>query len=1032
MRYKVNKTTAKDLLKPLENLTDVLQTVHRFIDAKLADYVFFPLSQLFGESKKLPPRVLERSLICLRFLILHGWRDSISSEVGKQLLILLAFLAGGSPTDPKPEQVDEDVALNAFDCTTALFKSSVASSLGSHGTVNPESIPLLGHAVTVILEGIANASPTRVRLAASRTLNALVDNLDDEDALENFFPGIVSTLTKVLSAGMRTKTPYRLLEACIRLLDQVFRRILTDDRCLHPVVASDISKRVKTEKGRSWVEATSGQVKQALSSIVPLRYHDRLEVQDSLFSFCTSVLTNCRRTLENCTTLMLETLVILSANSTTTTSIRRLHQLQQLLASDAGLLDVLKESTYDWAQSLPRIITSNDETKRTKILHQLSSAFRLLFAQDVDLKSLNDLTANNLQSSVCLAIEASTGRTISAVANGSADVGQMLQSAAPSKDLQTFAPVIFDFTSQGSIVEGLQSLISQFHNSAMSTALERTLTESLKLSTGNEQIASFWLVLQLLGNSSRQALGTEEWLNLPGSSLDPLAEDAYAFSLEVLEKSTYDDTVDWRLQALSLEVLTLQARSQGAEFRPELVDALYPVLERMGSSNALLQQHAVTCLSIVSHACGYSSASELVVDNADYLVNAVAVKLNTFDISPQASQVMLMMVRLCGSVLIPYLDDLIESIFAILACYHGYPRLVESLFEVLQAVVEEESKSSTKAIDASVANLRKPYNPTSVTDIMARLDNLKNKPSSDSPPSSPEPPSEPEPPAPPSTNQPSPTSKPHVLIHTITLQTTHHLSTPSLPLRRLLLSLIASSLPTLLAQDDPPTSSSSPETTNNDHQFLPLLATLWPHITRQIFPPSSSPSPNTSSFHNSKPASTAPSTSTIQDLPTLLLALATLTATLQTGGSFLLSRCETLLPPLAHLAHNLHHLFSQESRTLGPARAQRGLKYKCWDALVGAVVAMVMYVGITREMEEGVFEVLGEALVLERGVGGGGGGGGKRKEEVRGVLEGVNPGGLWLLVEGRRGRERDGGMEDQGGWEKPVVEGWEFEDVEFY
>lgn len=1011
LRYKVNKTTAKDLLKHLENLTEVLQTVHRSLDAKLADYVFFPLSQLFGESKKLPPRVLERSLFCLRFLILHGWRDRISSEVGKQLLILLAFLAGGSPADPKPEQVDEDVALNAFDCTTALFKSSVASSLGSHGTVNPENIPLLGHAVTVILEGIANASATRVRLAASRTLNALINNLDDEDALENFFPGIVSSLTKVLSAGTRTKAPYKLLEACIRLLDQVFWKVISDDRCLQAVVASDSSKRVKSEKGRSWVEATSGQVKQALSSIVPLRYHDRLEVQDALCSLCTSVLTNCRSTLANCTALMLETLVVLSANSTAPASIRRLHQLQQLLASDAGLLDVLKEATYDWAQILPRVITSNDETKRTKILHQLSSAFRLLLAQNVDLKSLNDLTAGNLQSSISLAIEASATRTISAVSSNTADVGQMLQSVAPSKDLLTFAPVIFDSTSEGSMVESLQSLIRQFGNSAMSTTLKRNLTESLKIESDNGQIANFWLALQLLGNRSTQALGTEEWLHLPGSSLDPLAEETYVFSLEILDKSTYDDTVDWRLQALSLEVLALQARSQGTDFRPELVDALYPVLERIGSSNALLQQHAVTCLSIVSHACGYSSASELVVDNADYLVNAVAVKLNTFDISPQASQVMLMMVRLCGSALIPYLDDLIESIFAILACYHGYPRLVESLFQVLQAVVEEDSKSSTGAIEASVANLRKPYKPTSVSDIIARLDTMKTRPSSVSTPASP-PPSEPESsPAFPSSKEASSSSKPHALVHTITLQTIHHLSTPSFPLRRLLLNLIASSLPALAAQD-PPTSD---DETNKEHQFLPLLATLWPHITRQIFL-SSSPAPS-----SKIPSTTSSSPSMTQDLLILLAALATLTTALGTGGSFLLSRCEALLPPLTHLANTLQHLYAQEVKSLGPVRAQRGLKYKCWDALLGSVVAMVQYVGITREMEKGVFEVLGEALEL---------GDRMRKGEVWQVLEGVNPGTLWVLEEGRRWREK--GVEDERIWEKPVVEGWEFGDVEFY
>lgn len=178
-------------------------------------------------------------------------------------------------------------------------------------------------------------------------------------------------------------------------------------------------------------------------------------------------------------------------------------------------------------------------------------------------------------------------------------------------------------------------------------------------------------MLQTSEHTSLCSHETSQWLNLASDEIDDTREEAYSFALEVLEKSAYDHTVDWRLQALSLETVALQAKLQAKDFRPELVDALYPILERMGSSNAALQQDAVTCLSIITNACGYPSASELVTDNADYLVNAVAVKLNTFDISPQASQVMLMMVRLCGSALIPYLDDLIDSIFAILACYHA-------------------------------------------------------------------------------------------------------------------------------------------------------------------------------------------------------------------------------------------------------------------------------------------------------------------------------------------------------------------------
>lgn len=969
----------------------------------MADYVFFPLSHVFSESKELPPRLLEHALSCLRLLIRQGWRDRLSSEVGKQLLILLAFLAGGSATDSKSKQADEDVAAIALDCTTSLFQSSVASSLGSQGAISPENVPLLGHTLTVILDAISNTSAIKVRLAACTSLNGLIDGIDDEEALRNFFPGIVSCLTRVLSSGIRSKTPWKVLQACIQLFDQILRKILTDDDLSSSVVPVRTSA-ARESPTNSWIKATASQVKVALSTVLPLRYHDRHDVQEALFTLCLSVLTECRAALGDSTSMILEALVALSSHAALEDSRRRSQRLQQIFASNLDLLDVLKDSLYDWTVALPRVVTSNDETKQTRTLEQLSTALQLLSAHDTDMRAFNDLVASNLRSGVASAIQLSSTHAITSVASGSAEISRVLQSATSSRGDRIFGPVIFDSTSQGNLMAGLQMLVKQFESSAMSLALQRSLTESLKSTTGNEQIATLWLMLKLMGNQSPQDSETEQWLNLPSDCLEPLAEEAYSFSLEILDRSAYDGAVDWRLQALSLEVVALQARHQGQDFRPELVDALYPILERMGSNNAALQQHAVICLSIVSDSCGYPSASELVVHNADYLVNAVAVKLNTFDISPQASQVMLMMVRLCGSAIIPYLDDLIESIFAILACYHGYPRLVESLFEVLNAIVEEGAKASPRAIEPAIKTTpspRRPYKLTTITDVVTRLQFVKNRsdctsPSTPSPEPDPETSSTPEPEAPqPSTAEnPPPQSKAHSLIHSITQQTTHHLSTPSPPLRRLLLSLIASSLPSLNPQ--------STIQADNDTIFLPLIATLWPHVTRQIFPPISS----------------SPSTATPADLPTLLTALQTLTTLSQHGGSFLLSRFSDLLPQLQTLYHQLEQGMLHEEKTLGRSRASRGTKFKTWDQMVGLVVSMVEYVGITREMEDGVFEILGgEALARGR-------------EGVRGALEGVNPDAVWLLEEQRRSRKEDGW---DGEWEKrkPIVEGWEFRRVEF-
>lgn len=968
----------------------------------MADYVFFPLSHIFGESKKLPSRLLELSLACLRLLILHGWRHTLSSEIGKQLLILLAFIAGDSATDSRSKDVHEDVGTIAFDCTTSLFNSSVASFLGNDNAISPENTPLLGHAVTVILDGISNGPAVRVRLAAASSLEALVSNVQDYESIQNFFPGIVSCLTKVLASGIKSKTSYKVLEACMHNLDQIICKIFSDD-----VLQSSKSER-ESSKGdekasKGWKEATSSQVKIALSAIVPLRYHERQEIQDALFSFCISILTRCRKSLTNCAAMMLETLVILSSDTSSRESAQRRGKLKQVLAADPELIDLIREALYDWIVALPRAIGSNDGTKQTRILQQLSTAVNLLSIQNVDLNALNHLMATNLQSSVATVVQLSANGTIRSLPDDSADVGRILQYAAVSKNTPDFTSILSGAGGRNAVAAGLQILVQHLQDSPMSTALKQCLADSLRVTSGHEQIGSLWLILQMSGHTLLRRHETDQWLTIASDGIDQMKEEAYAFALEVLDNSAYDDTFDWRLQALSLETVALQARSQATDFRPELVDALYPILERMGSSNAALQQHAVTCLSVVSNACGYSSASELVIDNADYLVNAVAVKLNTFDISPQASQVMLMMVRLCGADLIPYLDDLIESIFAILACYHGYPRLVESLFEVLNAIVEEGGKTSSLAIESDkvpTQHRRQPYKPISIADLNTRLQDIQTKASKpDSPPLSPPPETADATSPPPSKpNEPPPLSKTHSLIQTITLQTTHHLSTPSPTLRRLLLTLLTSSLPTLATQ------------TPHD-SFLPLLAKVYPHITSTLF--SSPPSTNSSSAH------TTPSSPTNSNLPTLLAALTCLSTTLTSGGDFLLSRTEDDFPRLLALSKTLEQAFLAEEKQIGPSRASRSLKYKCWDACVGVVVSMVEYVGVTREMEDGVFEVMG-GEALRRGRGG-----------VRDCLEGVNPDGVWLLKEiGRRDGEGESGLGEER-WKKPVVEGWEFKDVHF-
>jgi hypothetical protein len=85
------------------------------------------------------------------------------------------------------------------------------------------------------------------------------------------------------------------------------------------------------------------------------------------------------------------------------------------------------------------------------------------------------------------------------------------------------------------------------------------------------------------------------------------------------------------------------------------------------------------------------------------MVNAVSLKLNVFDLSPQTPVVLKMMLKLVGPKLVPHLDDLVVSIFSILDGFHEYERLCEELFLVLGIIVEESSKGDpdVKLIEAA-------------------------------------------------------------------------------------------------------------------------------------------------------------------------------------------------------------------------------------------------------------------------------------------------------------------------------------------
>ncbi|KAL1957188.1 hypothetical protein VTO42DRAFT_6222 [Malbranchea cinnamomea] len=855
LKFRANLVTARDVLKALEPAHNVLVELagKDALDEKLAEYAFFPLTHIFNQTQQTSVRCLELAVRCVQILIEKGWRHKLSSQMGKQLLILLTLLAGGAPgqsQDSKPRS--EELSIACFDCIRALCRTVQGEDANASIFNEIGSATVVDQVIYMLLEAIMEGPADGVQLSAAMALQALHSRITDRVVLASLMPRTVSSLTKTLRSTAQTRRSFKLLCCCLEILTEDLRVILNDI-----AVSATKTSSEKTPQSmaldESWLKATVSQVKLALANVIRLRNHDKWEVRHALQQLCAMILEECQKSLEDSLPMIVETVVVLAYSDDSHDAYRT---LKHLAFSTERILNILKTSLHSWIIALPRVMQSSDDSARERAIRQISTAFQIMS----EVQPNNDILDGTLTTSLC--------DSVSTAIRSSLNVPQPLESHATTglevsrlnggKLLQDFQPVILGHGSQRGTLAELKSMITNLSNKNNTLTMTRSMLNRLYRETGEAQIAPFWLALSFLKSMPPDITSFDDMIDLGAStgalSRASLVEELYSLSLPLLTDLTTANPENWHLPALALEAVALQSQQLGESFRPELIDTLYPVLQLMGSSNPALQNHAMTCLNIMTHACQYPNATTMLIENVDYLVNSVALKLNTFDISPQAPQVLLMMVRLCGARLIPYLDDLVGSIFAVLDSFHGYPKLVELLFSVLGAIVDEGAKKASilaiKGVEEgkSVDHRKRPHSSASISDLAKELKDRKEKRSRTLEDESIDEELLSHPKRPWSSRLDSglaqadendedietdsqadqkpikqedekPLSKSHTLLLNIMKSIPPHLSSPSPFLRRSLLSILTRGLP-ILAHDE--------------NVFLPLVNELWPSMSGRI------------------------------------------------------------------------------------------------------------------------------------------------------------------------------------------------------
>jgi hypothetical protein len=839
-----------DLTKALNNLLSTLKTFADdpgTLDARLAEYVFVPISQVLRISRTVPVSALELCLECIFILLKAGWGGALAPELSGQLLILFTFMAKPSSAENGIAGSSEELQTLALRCIGELFTEISRTSQGKQQLTSTANIPALGEAVLVVLDSLTGTNSNNVKLQAATTIGSLTLAIGDKDALASFLPRIVSSLTKTLTPSSSNRASFRVLEQALGSLSTLFTRLLSDRETKDlPKSGTDSPQETsKVVRSSSWLQATASQIKIALSNILKLRNHDKSEVRQALLTLCLTIIQECRTSLAECVSLVVETMVTLAGREGSRDTVEE--DLKILLSTDDKLADLLRESLHGWIISLPRVMQSKDDTGRRQIIHQISVTLRLLGDKNV---MVNDLLAENLRDGVTAILNDSkgSGSVVETTSSTTLDTALVLSNAASA----SFEPLKLRLKGQEDMMKEFKLLLGELARSNSAVMVTEDLVNGLDNGSEESQLASFWISVNLLRDTMAENPSFDEFIDMGTSNpQEELLDNLYSHSLTILNQRDTDTTIHWHFPALALEVIALQATKYKSEFQAELSETLYPVLHHLGSANPGLRSHAITCLNIMAASCDYASASELVIANVDYIVNAVGLRLSYGDVSPQAPQVLLMMMRLCGPSLLPYLDDLVGSIFGALERYHGYPKLVELLFTVLRGMAEEGVKTPLLAITATSSQAPEVGGPNDVARITeffstireleaaftTQKEDIKELPAGSfpqkpwkelsedefkeqttlpedegPPPSDEKPPEDPPPPAP----------RTFDILLKISDLTQHYLTSSSPSLRTSLLSLLSTTVPALA---------------KHENSFLPLINTLWPVLLPRLEDP---------------------------------------------------------------------------------------------------------------------------------------------------------------------------------------------------
>lgn len=425
---KVSKDPSPKNIGELECKLRYLDTNHL---TQLVEYVLFPL-KLTLQSPNVNNQVKELVVRCLDTLFTRASIGQLGTfkEMFKYLCMLL------SSRDVGPGQVadlPEELKLVTVDCLSRLIQSTKLIVKGAF--FSPRCLPIVGHAVSILLALSEKEKARNLKLSALRCLGNLacynsgncLEQEKDREALESaikdsmamifasFIPGISTCLCRIVTGD--DKQGHVILSQAIDVWGEILLLVMNDhylpnnpengddviSQLASLAVKSQFSGMQKTEETGvfnsipentdklqslkvsrtiAWFNETASKLKIILERLKVVCTNPNWKVRLALARFCDKLLTNCRNSMQACVPGMVDLLVGLTEDDydlVASFSRTALENLSQQLGNGSSFLNsLLEENLHSSLTSLPRLMRTSEDVKKIHSLNLVLGYLNLL------------------------------------------------------------------------------------------------------------------------------------------------------------------------------------------------------------------------------------------------------------------------------------------------------------------------------------------------------------------------------------------------------------------------------------------------------------------------------------------------------------------------------------------------------------------------------------------------------------------------------------------------------------------------------